>query len=120
MVRVRKRGRRDPGKRSPELCGSGQWPGQISTTKVSVNFFSVLGAAPAVGRTFTLEDQRRRTRVVVLSHELWRRRFNASRGVVGRTLEIAGRPFEVVGVMPEAQVARPGSGCRRRCLRTGR
>jgi putative ABC transport system permease protein len=78
----------------------GDWPELISTARVSSNFFSVLGVGPAIGRTFSLEEERGRAQVVVLSHDLWVQRFDASPGAIGAAVEIAGSRFEVVGVMP--------------------
>jgi putative ABC transport system permease protein len=53
---------------------AGADPEQIMTAKVSANFFSVLGVAPVIGRTFSPEEERQRASVVVLSHGLWQRR----------------------------------------------
>lgn len=78
----------------------GEWPEQISTAKVSANFFSVLGVTPIVGRTFSLEEERQRAPVVVLSRDLWQRRFGASPDAIGQTVEINGSPFQVIGIMP--------------------
>jgi predicted permease len=79
----------------------GAWPEQISTAKASANLFSVFGVAPSIGRSFTVEEEQRRARVVVLSHDLWQRRFRGSADVTGRAIEIADSTYEVVGVMPE-------------------
>jgi putative ABC transport system permease protein len=78
----------------------GAWPEKISGVQASANFFSVLGVAPALGRAFSREEERGRAAVVVLSDGLWRRRFGGSPGVLGRTIEIGGAPFQVIGVMP--------------------
>jgi predicted permease len=67
---------------------------------VSANFFRLLGVAPMVGRVFTAEEQAQREQVVVLSNALWRRRFGSAPDVAGRTLEIDGKSFLVLGVMP--------------------
>src|SRR5215472_4271777 len=92
-------------------------PEQIASEIVSSNFFPLLGAAPALGRTFTAEEELHRQRVVVISDALWRRRFGGSRDVIGKSLEIDGQPHEVIGVMPprfffpdlETQLWRPVS-----------
>ena len=66
------------------------------------NFFSVLGARPALGRTFTdAETWRTDQAVTVLSHRLWRDRFGSDRNVIGRTIELDGNPVQIVGVMPD-------------------
>src|SRR5688572_6188026 len=80
----------------------GEWPEQISAAKASANLFSVFGVAPATGRTFTAEEEQQRASVVVVSHELWQRRFNGSPSAVGQLIEIAGTRFQVIGVMPES------------------
>lgn len=69
---------------------------------VSGNYFSMLGVDAAVGRTFAptegveLDD----APVVVLSHGLWQRGFGADPQVIGRSVNVNGQPFTVVGVTP--------------------
>jgi putative ABC transport system permease protein len=68
---------------------------------VSSNFFALLGAAPALGRTFfNEEDQTGRANVAVLSDAFWRRRFHADPRTVGRSLMLNGQACTVIGVMP--------------------
>jgi len=69
---------------------------------VSDNYFEVLGVKPVLGRGFLPEENRTPGAhpVVVLSHSLWRQRFNADQGIVGRTIYLNGSPFTVVGVAP--------------------
>ncbi|HEX8694878.1 MAG TPA: ABC transporter permease [Longimicrobium sp.] len=77
-------------------------PERIATAQVTPDFFATLGVAPALGRTFAPgEDAVRPAAVVVLSHELWQRRFGGRAGIVGQTLTLNGLPRTVVGVMPE-------------------
>ena len=67
------------------LTGAGE-PERLQTMRVSANLFSLLGVKPQLGRSFSLEeDQRGRDHVVLLSDDLWRRRFNAEPSVVGRS-----------------------------------
>ena len=76
-------------------------PERIVAGYVTANFFDVMGASPAIGRTFTTdEDQPGNNRVVVLSHRLWMRRFGASAAVVGRSIRMNGVNYTVTGVMP--------------------
>jgi predicted permease len=71
-------------------------------TLVTGNFFQVLGAQPALGRPLVPDDdQPSAGRVVVLSHEGWRKLFRSDPAVLGRRLTIARTPHEVVGVMSE-------------------
>jgi len=68
---------------------------------VSQEFFSVLGVAPALGRTFTAEENTPgAAKVIMLSHGLWQRRFGGDSAIVGRTIQVAGGDVRVVGVMP--------------------
>jgi predicted permease len=74
---------------------------RVDGLRVSHDYFRVLGATPALGRTFlTEEDAPGGASVAVLSHGLWQRRFGADPDVVGRTIRLDGQPFTVVGVMP--------------------
>ena len=70
---------------------------------VSGDYFSTVGIAPARGRLLLPADDRAGApAVLVLSHAFWTRRFGASPDVVGRTIRINDRPFQVVGVAPQA------------------
>jgi putative ABC transport system permease protein len=65
--------------------------------------FTTLGVGPALGRAFVADDGRPgRDNVVVLSDALWRRRFGAAPDVAGRVLQLDGRDYTVIGVMPAA------------------
>jgi putative ABC transport system permease protein len=68
--------------------------------KVGADFFRVAGRTAAMGRTLTAEDVRADAAVVVLSDALWRSRFGADNGIVGKTVQVNGVGHEVVGVMP--------------------
>ena len=69
---------------------------------VTGNFFHLLGAGAARGRTLTpSDDERGGRRAIVLSHRAWSRYFAGDPGVLSRTVQVNGVPFEVVGVMPE-------------------
>ena len=70
---------------------------------VSGNFFHLLGVQAALGRVFTVDDDRLGDprAVIVLSHAFWRRVFNSERGVIGRNVYLYGTPFTILGVMPE-------------------
>ena len=81
------------------LTGEGD-PVQLESARVSADFFTALGASPKLGRTFTSEDDRQGAPlVVVLSHQLWRDRFNSDPAVVGRPITLGQRGFTVIGVM---------------------
>jgi putative ABC transport system permease protein len=83
------------------LAGGREGPERIRTLPVSVNFFRVLGAAPAIGRGFEDTEENPGThRVIVLSDAFWRARFAGDPGVLGREVSINGSGYQVVGVMP--------------------
>ncbi|HEV7785153.1 MAG TPA: ADOP family duplicated permease, partial [Thermoanaerobaculia bacterium] len=83
------------------LTGDGE-PERMATGRVSANFFSLLGVPTQLGRTFEPQEGTAGThRVAVLSAGLWRRRFGADRGILGRSLTLGDEPFTVVGVLPD-------------------
>ena len=55
-----------------------------------------------LGRTFTADEDQPGHDVAIISEGLWQRRFGASPDIVGRTARVNGRPFQIVGVMPES------------------
>jgi predicted permease len=65
---------------------------------VSWDLFPLLGVQPALGRGFLPEEEKAGTSAVILSHSLWKGRFNGDPGILGRAIRINGRPFSVVGV----------------------
>jgi len=78
-------------------------PESVSGVFVTAGFFPLLGLKPVVGRVFSEdEDRPGYNRVVVLSESLWKRRFGADPGVIGRTLQIDDQSHTVVGVVPPA------------------
>jgi putative ABC transport system permease protein len=82
------------------LTGDGE-PERLDGQLVSANVFSILGVAPALGRTFLPnEDQPGREHVAVLSDALWQRRFNGDPSILNRTVTLNGESFTIVGVMP--------------------
>lgn len=75
---------------------------QLFAELVNSNFFDVVGVPPAIGRGFLPEeDQSPGARpVAVLSYALWNRQFGADPGIIGRTIEVSGQDYTVVGVAP--------------------
>ncbi len=69
---------------------------------VSGNYFDVLKANPALGRSFLGEEDRLGANpVVVISNSLWRGSFNWDPSVIGKSVSLNQRPYTVIGVMPE-------------------
>ena len=73
----------------------------MAVTLVTGNFFEVVRVHPVAGRAFAAADDRPGgPPVIVLSDRGWDRHFNRDRSVLGRTVLVAGAPFEIIGVMP--------------------
>jgi predicted permease len=83
------------------LAGDGD-PLMLRIGLVTSNFFPLLGAAPALGRTFAAEDESSAAPgAILLSAGLWQRRYGGDPGIVGRRILVSGQPTTVLGVMPE-------------------
>jgi putative ABC transport system permease protein len=73
----------------------------VNGALVTGAFFDVLGVTPLAGRTLTPSDDKEGSEdVLVISAGLWRRRYGASPGIIGRRITLEGRPFTIVGVIP--------------------
>ena len=78
------------------LSASGE-ADQVLGGVVTADFFPLL-SSPALGRTFAPDEVRQP--YVVLSDRLWRSRFGADRSAVGRSIELSGKQYTILGVMP--------------------
>jgi putative ABC transport system permease protein len=86
---------------SVTLTGDGKDAERLTGTRVSWEFFRTLGLRPVLGRDFERQDDHpQRRRQVLLSDELWRRRFNGDRSIVGKPITVNGAAYTVIGVMP--------------------
>ncbi len=82
------------------MTGSGE-PEQLVVQAVTPDFFSTLGATPLLGRTFAPDEgPRGHDDFVVLSYQLWQRRFGGDPGIIGRSIQLNGAQTVVIGVMP--------------------
>ena len=76
-------------------------PQILGVTRVSGDFFDVLGVAPLAGRTITrADDVPGAAAVIVLTYGAWQRLFGGARDIVGRTIIADGQPRAIIGVMP--------------------
>ena len=76
--------------------------------EVSASFFSVLGIRPALGRSFLPKEDNPGARgVMILSDGFWRRRFGANPNVLGKTIQLDGAEYTVIGILP-ASFEHPG------------
>src|SRR5436305_444364 len=74
---------------------------RISTIAATANMFDVLGIHPVFGRGFAPgEDEGAGANVAVLSDGFWRRRFGGDADVIGRVIDVDGKPMTIIGVMP--------------------
>jgi putative ABC transport system permease protein len=81
---------------------SGKQTQYLNVTQGSDNFFDAFGVRPLLGRTFLPgEDQPGKNDVAVLGYDVWRQTFNADTDVVNKVVRLDGRPYVVIGVMPE-------------------
>lgn len=89
--------------------GAGNWivsengdPEQVMGVGVSANIFDVLEARVALGRTMAARDASESAGpVVILNDELWRRRFGADSGIIGRSIDLSNERPQVIGIMPQ-------------------
>src|SRR3954447_3351899 len=86
--------------RSLTFSGEGD-PERVEGASIAWNLFPFLGVKPAIGRAFHEDEDRvGAPGAVLLSHELWMRRFNGDPAVVGKTILVNAAAHTVVGVMP--------------------
>jgi putative ABC transport system permease protein len=85
------------------LTGTGT-PEQVSGLQVSTEFLSALGVSPVLGRGFVANEDAigGNNRVIVLAHQLWRRRNGGDAGVIGQTVSLNQIPYMVIDVLPQA------------------
>src|SRR5215217_452923 len=76
-------------------------PQHLRVVEATASFFPTLGVRPALGRDFTRDEETAgNDKVVMLTHQTWRTHFSQDPGVLGRTLQLDGEPYTVVGVLP--------------------
>jgi len=103
------------------IMSGGSEPERVPAIQVGDGFFKIMKGKPLLGRVFTPEEQEDgKDFVIVLSYGLWQRRFGGDPNIVGETVSLSGRPYNIVGVMdadfhplpstlvfPEGQFYRP-------------
>lgn len=82
------------------LLGTDGSPERMRSARVPANFWTLLGVAPELGRVFTPEEEKQRERVCVLSYQLWQQQFGGAKDVLGNSLVMDDRSYQIVGVMP--------------------
>lgn len=83
----------------------GKLPEKVRAAWCSANFFSVLGVTPALGRTFTEENDRpSATATAILTYGFWMRRYGGDPAIIGKTIWLDAKPYTVIGVLPQSFV----------------
>jgi predicted permease len=85
--------------RSLTVLGDGD-PEEVRAGLVTSGFFRMLGVPLAAGREFSPDEEEGPGSVAIIGDGLWRTRFAADPGVIGRTLTLSGRPYTIVGIAP--------------------
>jgi len=75
-------------------------PEQVAGIRASASLFDTIGVPPAMGRTFTADEDAQGARVAVISDTVWRSHFAADPHVVGRHIRLNDVAYDVVGVLP--------------------
>jgi len=89
----------------PLAYTAGAEPVQIQIGQVTGGFFETFGVSPERGRYIAANDDKTGApKVVVLSHELWVKQFNAEEQILGRTIPLSGDVYTIIGVMPSSFV----------------
>jgi predicted permease len=89
--------------RSALTLGAGSDALSLQAVLATHDLFPLLGVAPALGRFYQeAEDRAGATGTAVISSELWRRQFGSDPAILGRTLDLSGRDYTIVGVAPPA------------------
>jgi len=84
-----------------QTLGRGPDAMRVNAARATFDFFSTLGVTPRLGRFFARDDdQIGAEATLVMSEEFWNRAFGGDVGILGRTLEVNGNPFTVIGVAP--------------------
>jgi predicted permease len=85
---------------TPNVTGGGT-PEKVQALRLTTDAFAIAGVQPALGRLFAAgEDETGREYEAVLAWGFWQRRFAGDRAVIGRTMQLDGHPYTIVGVMP--------------------
>ncbi len=83
-----------------DLIASGG-PERLHGLRVTPGYFETLGVTPFMGRSFIRQTgHASEEAAAVLSYSLWQRRFGANDSILGRTVNLSGKPYIVVGIMP--------------------
>ena len=86
--------------RASTVLGTGNESSALQGLAVTSDIFRALAVRPFLGRTFTRDEEKADSYVVVLTYEAWKRYFNSDGNIIGRQILLSLRPYTVIGVMP--------------------
>jgi putative ABC transport system permease protein len=75
-------------------------PTHVEANVVTAGFFETLGIQPQFGRRFRREEEKAGNHVAILSEGMWRAKFQGDPNILGKSFDLGGRPYTIVGVMP--------------------
>jgi putative ABC transport system permease protein len=84
------------------VLGSSGDPVVVSTIAANAEMLRLAVEGPIIGRVFTDDEEARHERLIVLSYGAWLQRFGGDRTIAGRTVQLDGDPYTVIGVMPRS------------------
>lgn len=82
-----------------DLTGRGM-PQRIAGARVASNLFSLLGVNPALGRTFSADEDHPESYVALVSYRFWMQQLGRTPAVLGKTVSLDRKPYRIIGVMP--------------------
>jgi predicted permease len=74
---------------------------QMTVSRVSANYFPLLGIQPLHGRMFSAEEVEQRQRLLVIGYRFWQTRFGGSPDAIGASIQIDGMASRIIGILPE-------------------
>lgn len=80
--------------------GAVQNADRINAARLTAGVFPTLGVSPMLGRVFNKAEDEGGQQVAVLSYRTWRSRFHGDAGILGRTIQLDGKSYQIIGVMP--------------------
>ena len=81
------------------ITGNGR-PEEVDVTRMTSNLLPLLGVEPALGRNFTAQEDKPGNAVVLISAGIWQQRYGSDPHIVGRTIDLNGAAYRILGVMP--------------------
>ena len=82
-----------------ELSGGGD-PAIINASRLTASIFPTLGVSQQMGRAFTQREDESGQQVTVISYQMWQSRFHGDRNILGQTILLDRKPYQIIGVMP--------------------